>query len=234
MIAFTLFTALGANLTAAAGHIEAKLALSTDPNAPSPATVVLTVTNVGDASVPIYAWATPFTETGRLPRAIFKVLDEEGRPVRYTGRQVNTGPVVLSQFISVGPGETLRNEVDLGKEYDLSKPGWYEVSFDLHLEAMPDARLAPVEDLERFVPSAQGVVATGPVRFLLHEPLEFLREPTSGASVTNCEDGQLLDIRMAQRKAELDATGAIRFFNTTLYLRGKRPEQVHVSANLLT
>jgi hypothetical protein len=211
-IALALFLGAGAGIASATGHIEANLALSTNPNAPSPATVVLTVTNAGDAPVPIYAWATPFTKTGRLPRAVFSVRDEDGRPVRYMGRQVNTGPVTLAQFITVGPGETLQKEVDLGKEYDLTRPGWYEVSFDLHLDVTPDTTFAPVEELERFIPGAQGVIETGPVRFLLRDPLQFLKEPTPETSVTSRGDGQVLDMRMARQNAEWNAMEPMGFF----------------------
>lgn len=212
---------LTATLASATGHMEVSLARSTDPRTTSNATVVLTISNVGDEPVAIYKWATPFVDTdGRLPNSVFNVADEKGKPARYIGRRVYSGSVRLSQFIHVSPGETLRREIDLSREYDLSNPGWYDVSFDLHLEAMPDLVLAPEEDLSRFKPNAQSIVTTNHVALLVRDPLPAARAPSPAEELTtNCEDGSFLDIIMAEKSAQVAASSGVRFFNSTLYVR---------------
>lgn len=188
ILAATLFSALGTGLAAAAGHIEAKLALSTDPNARSPATVVVTLINTGDAPVNVYRWWTPFAAPdGRLPQPVFDLTDETGKPVKYMGRRVNAGPVRLSHFMQIKPGETLEREIDLTREYDLNAAGWYSISFDLHLDTSLDPERAPLHELEHFVPNAQGIVSTNRIRFLLHKPIPWSRRPPDEVTRSTCD-----------------------------------------------
>lgn len=155
-----------------AGKIEASLSPSTSITAHSPATVVLRVENTGDAPVMIYRWQTPFTETGRLPGPVFDVSDEAGRAMRYLGRRVHLGPARLAHYVSLGAGESLEKEVDLGKEYEFDKAGWYTVNFNLYLNIEPDKISSPIADLENYVPNAQEIVVTNAVTLLVREPID--------------------------------------------------------------
>ena len=219
MLAAALLSIFGASLAAAAGHLEAKLALSTDPSAPSPATVVVTLVNTGDAPVNVFRWWTPFAAPdGRLPQPVFNLTDETGAPVPYMGRRVNAGPVRLSHFIQLAPGETLEREIDLTREYDFSNAGWYDISFDLHLETSLDPKRAPLHELERFVPNAQSVVSTNRVRFLLRKPIPWTRRPSDEPALSTCDVEQSVDIESARIGAKADATRAERFLNTMIYV----------------
>ncbi|NID14930.1 M35 family metallo-endopeptidase [Luteibacter yeojuensis] len=219
MIAFILMTAFELQAAMAAGRIEAKLALSTDPRAPSPATIVVTLTNTGDAPVNVFRWWTPFAAPdGRLPQPVFDLTDDTGKPVRYMGRRVNTGAVRLAHFIQVAPGETLEREVDLTKEYDFIRAGWYDIRFDLHLETSLDPKRAPLDELERFVPNAQGIVSTNRVRFLLRNPIPWIRRAPDEVASLTCDVEQSVDIESARIGARADATRAERFLNTMIYV----------------
>lgn len=218
-IAFTLVAILGCHAASAAGRIEAKLSLSTDPNAPSPATIVVAVTNVGDAPVSIFRWWTPFAAPdGRLPQPLFNLTDEAGEPVRYMGRRVNAGSPRLAHFMQVAPGETLQAEVDLTKEYDFVTAGWYDISFDLYLDISLDPKRAPLGELEQFVPNAQSVVSTNRVHFLLRDPIPWVRRDSTEVASLTCDVEQSLDVESARIGAKADATRAERFLNTLIYV----------------
>jgi hypothetical protein len=218
-IAAILMAAFGFHAAAATGRIEAKLALSTDPNAPSPATIVVTLTNTGDTSVNVFRWWTPFAAPdGRLPQPVFDLTDDAGMPVRYMGRRVNTGSVRLAHFMQVAPGETLEREVDLTKEYDFTHAGWYNIGFDLHLEISPDPERAPLDELERFVPNAQSIVSTNRIRFLLRDPIPWIRRAPDEVAGLTCDVEQSVDIESARIGARADATRAERFLNTMIYV----------------
>ncbi|HEY4291889.1 M35 family metallo-endopeptidase [Luteibacter sp.] len=219
MIGVILIATFGCHSAIATGHIEAKLSLSTDPKAPSPATIVVTLTNTGDAPVNVFRWWTPFAAPdGRLPQPVFDLTDDSGKPVRYMGRRVNTGPVRLAHFIQVAPGETLEREVDLTREYDFTRAGWYTVSFDLHLETSLDPERAPLDELGRFVPNAQGVVSTNRIQFLLRSPIPWARRASDEVASLTCDVEQSVDIESARIGARADATRAERFLNTMIYV----------------
>jgi hypothetical protein len=208
-IAFLLGATFGSHVAAGAGRIEAQLSLSTDPNAPSPATIVVTLKNVGDAPVSIFRWWTPFAAPdGRLPQPVFDLTDEAGKPVRYMGRRVNTGSPRLAHFLQVAPGETLRREVDLTREYDFTDDGWYTVGFDLYLDISLDPKRAPLEELEKFVPNAQTVVSTNRVRFLLRKPIPWVRRDAANVASLTCDVEQALNIESARIGAAGHVHGA--------------------------
>lgn len=201
-----------------AGRIEASLSPSVSISPHSSATVVLHVRNVGDEPVLIYRWNTPFIETGRLPGPVFDVSDESGRPVRYLGRRVHVGPARLAHYVSLAAGDSLEKEVDLGKEYEFDKAGWYTVNFSLYLNIEPDKISSPIEDLEGYVPNVQEIVATNPVTLLLRHPIDHTSMVGTEAQAITCDIDQSTDIESARIGAKADATRAERFLNTLLYV----------------
>lgn len=209
---------LVSNTAFSAGRIEASLSTSTSITPHSSATVVLRVKNVGDAPVLIYRWNTPFVETGRLPGPVFDVSDESGRPMRYLGRRVHVGPAQLVHYVSLGAGEMLEKEVDLGKEYEFDKAGWYTVNFSLYLNIEPDKISSPIEDLEGYVPNVQEIVATNSVTLLVREPIDHASMVGEEAQANTCDVEQSVDIESARIGAKADATRAERFLNTRLYV----------------
>ena len=206
------------NAAVSAGRIEATLSPSTSITPHSSATVVLRVENVGDEPVMIYRWNTPFIETGRLPGPVFDVSDESGHSVRYLGRRVHVGPARLTHYVSLKAGEVLEKEVDLGKEYEFDKAGWYTVNFNLYLNIEPDKISSPIADLEGYVPNAQEVVATNTVTFLVRQPINHASTVSPEAQANSCDVEQSTDIESARIGAKADATRAERFVNTLLYV----------------
>jgi hypothetical protein len=220
LIAFAgLALLLLSGTTFSTGRIEASLSISTSITPHSAATVVLHVKNIGDEPVMIYRWNTPFVDTeDRLPGPVFDVTDESGHAVRYLGRRVHVGPARLVHYVSVGAGETLDKEVDLGKEYEFDKAGWYTVNFNLYLNIEPDKISSPIEDLEGYVPNVQEIVATNPVTLLVREPIDHASMVGAEAQSNTCDVEQSVDIESARIGAKADATRAERFLNTRLYV----------------
>jgi hypothetical protein len=126
--------------------------------------------------------------------------------MRYLGRRVHVGPAQLVHYVSLGAGEMLEKEVDLGKEYEFDKAGWYTVNFSLYLNIEPDKISSPIEDLEGYIPNVQETVTTNPVTLLVREPIDHASMVEAEAQANTCNVEQSVDIESARIGAKADAT----------------------------
>ena len=89
--------------------------------------VLVTVTfyNPTKSPVKVLKWFTPEDQTAE---SLF-VVTRDGAPVAYTGPVYKRVPPTANDYLSLQPGASLVWTVSLGKNYDLSKDGQYDVAF---------------------------------------------------------------------------------------------------------
>ncbi|KJV33750.1 M35 family metallo-endopeptidase [Luteibacter yeojuensis] len=139
---------------AAEGHLEASMRVI-NPEFPG-GTIVLTLKNTGDAPIPIMVWHTPFAQSGgRLPGAIFKVTDSNGKDVAYRGTWPYLGALTMRAFRTIAPGESLEKEVNLAMEYKFEPFQHYQIDYTLNLTHEPDPRATSSAERATFVRPSQ-------------------------------------------------------------------------------
>nr|MDA3857583.1 carboxypeptidase-like regulatory domain-containing protein [Roseovarius sp.] len=79
--------------------------------------------NVSDKAIKFLPWYCPLE--GVSGGDVFSVLDEEGNKPAYLGKNADRMPPTKASFITIDPGQTVTNRVELS--YDFSKPGTYRV-----------------------------------------------------------------------------------------------------------
>jgi peptidyl-Lys metalloendopeptidase len=92
--------------------------------------VEVVLTNTSQKTLRIPKWQLP---SEPIDSNLFRI-SHEGKNVRFHGRIVNRTTPTISDFAVLRPGQTHRSIVDLGKAYDLSRPGLYTVTFKTHLQ----------------------------------------------------------------------------------------------------
>lgn len=172
----TLATALlAAGGALAQGRLEATLEAPYPHDPQRSAVVRLTVRNAGDEAVTVYKWDTPFAPAGgRLPRSQFVVTDAQGGDVRYRGRWVNMGPILVDQFYTIEPGSEMSKEVDLIYEYDYGNGGVFAASYSLDLNRKPDVNAVSVEERNAFVQNTQVHIDSNPVVIQVRGPIPYV------------------------------------------------------------
>lgn len=105
--------------------LSVSLQASNEKSAPSE-TVRWQLTNRSDETVYVLRWETPLDG---LSRSIFEVR-YGGKPVRYMDKIVHFGHPEASDFVRVGPGESISAEVNLAASYEMLEAATYEVSFE--------------------------------------------------------------------------------------------------------
>ncbi|MER7046152.1 M35 family metallo-endopeptidase [Streptomyces jumonjinensis] len=94
-----------------------------------PTLVTFTIENRGDTAVRFLVWGTPLEGT------VTDCLDIscDGRPVEYDGRLVKRGDPTADQYVTIAPGESLTETVDISLAYPIDRPGEYTVALDTRL-----------------------------------------------------------------------------------------------------
>lgn len=211
----TVFAALLSlpGIASADGHIDVSLTLS-NPHDPG-ASVILKLTNTGDAPVSIMSWDTPFPASGgRLPGAIFKVTDMAGKEVAYRGSWVYVGRLGMDSFRRVLPGEVITKEVNLAPEYRFEANKAYEVRYEIDLTREPDVAVVSSAERAGFVKPSQSRAVSNAVTV-------FFAESVAGTQVSLSEDE--LKCSMPQQaaiaSARLEATR--RIFAAEQFMRDR-------------
>jgi peptidyl-Lys metalloendopeptidase len=88
--------------------------------------VEVSVTNVSRGPVTLLRWQLPGDD---LEGALFRITDENGRPVRYVGPLIKRGAPEAADHVRLQPGETLNFPVELTATYDLSRNGRYAIEY---------------------------------------------------------------------------------------------------------
>lgn len=86
------------------------------------------LTNHTAGSLSVLSWGTPL-ET-EFTREIFKVT-RKGAAVKYIGRKVKRGSPQDSDFVTLLPGESIQEKVDLREGYQIDALGEYLISLNL-------------------------------------------------------------------------------------------------------
>lgn len=125
--------------------------------------ILVTITNRTDRTLLLPRLKTPlFNPDDHLMGNFMDVRGEDGRAAKFRGRWVNI-PLSAKRgfYAEIGPGESLRSEINLARDYDLSAGGKVKVSYiqDYGDVTLYDSdRYAPLRsrsnDLEIFVSPA--------------------------------------------------------------------------------
>jgi hypothetical protein len=112
---------------------------------PGPAAVLrFTLQNKGDAAVAVLDWNTPLE--GVLAD-VYVIRRDGGAPIRYRGPSIKRGDPEAGEYVTIGPGESVSEDVDLGLAYDVQPPGRYEIELRLRLhDVAPPSAVPRVRD----------------------------------------------------------------------------------------
>jgi peptidyl-Lys metalloendopeptidase len=120
-----LFLALSAAAVRAA-ELRADLTLSaTWLGATDDVTATVTIANSSAQTVFVPRWLVPGAQ---LDADLFAVT-RDGQPVTYLGRLVKRAAPGASDFVALGPGETLSGTTELTQHYDMAAGGEYVVAY---------------------------------------------------------------------------------------------------------
>lgn len=117
------FTKLDKNATKLMSHLKAEsthIALGTAVN------IDFKVTNNGTTAVTFLPWQTPLE--GRLTAGCLKVI-YNGEELPYRGIMVKRRPPTDEDYITLQPGESTSEKVDISDSYDFSRAGKYSIQF---------------------------------------------------------------------------------------------------------
>lgn len=93
-------------------------------------TVEVIVTNTSRKTLRIPKW--------QLPSAVSESkvfhISRDGQEVTFEGRMVKRAAPTAADFAILRPGRSIRSVVELGKSYDLSKPGHYNVTYSTFMQ----------------------------------------------------------------------------------------------------
>ncbi len=123
-------------LTAAAGAqalpgVRAELTIERSWLVQSDDVVVnFSVTNDSGSPVRLLKWATPFEEVGENLFAV----GLNGEEVRYIGKMYKRGTPQAKDYLTLAPGETRSQAVELSSLYEMSRPGEYTVQYRAHMQ----------------------------------------------------------------------------------------------------
>ena len=111
--------------------LQVTLAKHPDPLKADAGVIVVTVRNITDTALYLPKAFTPlYTPQDHLMNKVFNVFDGSGKEATFIGRfirQISDNPSV--HYGRIGPGQAISHEVDLAADYDLSKGGHYQVSY---------------------------------------------------------------------------------------------------------
>lgn len=110
--------------------------------------VTFTISNPTDEQMAVVSFETPFAITDdRLANPEFEVSDAAGHKLDYKGRQVRFGPPDPSNFLIIGPHQTISKNVDLAADYNIQKGGAYKVTYVKTLRLLRSSGAQRVKDI---------------------------------------------------------------------------------------
>ncbi|GEK10276.1 peptidase M35 [Pseudoalteromonas sp. SCSIO 43201] len=120
-----LATAISASLHANAMNENLLVSVDVDTKKNGDVIATLNITNQGKDNQKILSWYTDLDE-----EHIFKIT-RDGKEVDFFGPHYKRHAPTEEDFIKLKSGETLSKSFELSGLYDLSKPGNYEISYDV-------------------------------------------------------------------------------------------------------
>jgi peptidyl-Lys metalloendopeptidase len=163
--------------------------------------VEVVLTNTSRKTLRIPKWQLP---SAAADSNLFRI-SREGEKVRFHGRMIKRAAPTMAEFAVLRPGQAHRSVVELGRMYDLSKPGLYTVTYatalqyaslsgGLHLRAGNGAPLvaqaAPIRiSLDRAVAAGNRIKPVLPANPTLSDVV--------GISTVSCSSTQISQLNQA-------------------------------------
>lgn len=104
------------------------------------ANLIFELTNHSKVPVHILKWNTPLEGL----KSDCLNVKKNGKPVSYDGLLIKRGQPQPNDFITLHPGESISNKIDVGEAYNISKPG--EVKVDYKPESLKYYEEQPTAD----------------------------------------------------------------------------------------
>lgn len=96
-----------------------------------PMSVKFFIENNSSQDLKILIWNTPLEET--LSADVLSVM-RDGETLAYTGRKVRRGEPGGDDYVVLEAGDSVENEIELSRSYDVSGSGTYRISFSPSLD----------------------------------------------------------------------------------------------------
>lgn len=168
--------------------------------------VTVTITNPNKGAIRILRWMTPIDG---VDEDIFRVVID-GVEAEYTGRHYKRPAVSDKDFITLRGGESIQTTVDLGGYYDLSRSGYYEVSFRAESFNLftKDANYMAGEDT--LTSPAEVAWINGRDTKLPSEPVDSV---VGSTSFSGCTTQRQSDLNTARNNALNYSTNSLNYLN---------------------
>jgi len=181
--------------------------------------VDFSLTNIFTEPLTICTWGTPLDKSNDVLRAnMFKAVSLMGEEAPYTGILMKRRPVI-SDFVTLQPGQTIHATVDLLKGYWFPAEGHYTVSLRSYIYAfLGELEFAEaVNGLQRF--ELYDLLSTDSLTIYVSgvKPSPFDRDDGLLGAVTvstNCNSTRTTDIRTADTHAGTLTTRVINYLGS--------------------
>ena len=90
--------------------------------------IEFTLRNNGNVPVQVLKWNTPLEGGTEFHADLFDIVFN-GSKVQYIGRKIKRGPPLLSDYVTIPPGESASATVDISKGYAVDASGIYSVRY---------------------------------------------------------------------------------------------------------
>jgi peptidyl-Lys metalloendopeptidase len=150
------------------------------------AVVTLSITNRGSTPISILKWALPSDKSEGM---LFRVT-RDGEEVEYLGAIYKRKPPTAADYVKIAPGETLKREVELTANYDMTSGGHYSVEFNSYsqhlfaVSASGAARSFDTEGLGAGMQRGEGSLQSAPAHLWIEHSMASEARRQAKASVT--------------------------------------------------
>ena len=206
---FVSLLVIGAVVAAPREGVTASLRVAQSGLQPSQKLLAtVTLSNPTASTVRILRWFTP---AAGLEEPIFRVT-LDGKPVPYIGAHYKRPAATRSDYLALGPGESVTWVVDLGDFYDLSGTGQYEIVYSVAAQGLFDGKGIAAASRDTLASGTARVKSAGSV-----EGLQVVTAPTPPPPGTNsytaCTTTQQAQLAAARSAASTYASGAASYLD---------------------
>jgi hypothetical protein len=163
-----------------------------DPLKAESGVIVVTVRNMTDAALYLPKPFTPlYTPQDHLMNKIFQVFGEDGKEAKFIGRFIRPLQDNPNDYYGrIEPGQAISHEVDLATDYDLSKGGSYQITYQQpfvrHIKMDENGQIAGHDE---FAPESSLDIWVN-ASLVLKKSAEIVRPLTDGTSQVCLQDKQ--------------------------------------------
>lgn len=94
-----------------------------------PILVTFTINNTSNESYQVLTWGTPLEDEV----TDFLTVERDGETLEYDGRMVKRGDPADEEYVMLGPGQSLSEQVDISRSYPIDQPGTYTATLKITL-----------------------------------------------------------------------------------------------------